>query len=245
MHDKRWLILVVLLTGGFLLPLDFSIVNVALPSIQKSLGASAAQLQLVIALYAVFYSVLLVTGGRVGDLLGRKETFMGGLAAFMAASAACGFAGNIHVLLLGRVIQGIAASLVMPQILATIRVIFPPAERARAIGLYGVMIGSGLVLGQLVGGVLINLEPFGYTWEAIFLVNLPIGALTLFTAFWVLPRLERSPDIRLDLRGCGGADQRTGAAGLSVDGGAGARLAALDGDVDGSVATHAAAVRSA
>ena len=201
MHDKRWLILIVLLTGGFLLPLDFSIVNVALPAIQKNLGATAAQLQLVIALYAVFYSVLLVTGGRVGDLFGRRQTFMTGLAAFMAASAACGFAPNITVLLFGRVVQGIAASLLMPQILATIRVIFPPEERARAIGLYGVMIGSGLVLGQLVGGVLINLAPFGYTWEAIFLVNLPVGAVTLCIAMWVLPKLERSPGIRLDLPG--------------------------------------------
>jgi MFS family permease len=201
MHDKRWLILVVLLTGGFLLPLDFSIVNVALPSIQKSLQATAAQLQLVIALYAVFYSVLLVTGGRVGDLFGRRQTFMTGLAAFMAASAACGFAPNIHVLLLGRVVQGISASLLMPQILATIRVIFPPEERARAIGLYGVMIGSGLVLGQLVGGVLINLEPLGYTWQAIFLVNLPVGAVTLCIAAWILPKIERSPGVRLDLPG--------------------------------------------
>jgi MFS family permease len=201
MHPRRWLILMVLLTGGFLLPLDFSIVNVALPAIQKSLGASAAQLQLVIALYAVFYSVLLVTGGRIGDLFGRRQSFMTGLAGFMAASAACGFAPNIAVLLLGRVVQGIAASLLMPQILATIRVIFLPEERARAIGLYGVMIGSGLVLGQLVGGVLINLTPFGYTWQAIFLVNLPVGAVTLCVAAWALPKLERSPGVRLDLPG--------------------------------------------
>ncbi len=201
MHHKRWLILIVLLTGGFLMPLDFSIVNVALPAIQKSLGATAAQLQLVIALYAVFYSVLLVTGGRIGDLLGRRQTFIMGLAAFMAASAGCGFAPNITILLVGRVVQGIAASLLMPQILATIRLIFPAEERARAIGLYGVMIGSGLVLGQLVGGVLINLEPFGYTWQAIFLVNLPVGAVTLGMAMWVLPHLERAPGIKLDLTG--------------------------------------------
>jgi MFS family permease len=200
-HPKRWSILVVLLLGGFLLPLDFSIVNVALPSIQASLFASPAELQLIIALYAVFYSVLLVTGGRIGDLLGRKETFMTGLASFMLASAACGFAPNIHVLIAGRLVQGIAASLVMPQILATIRVIFPVAERSRAIGLYGVMIGSGLVFGQLLGGFLIRIAPFGYTWPTIFLVNLPVGAVDLIAAIWLLPRLPKLRRVTLDLRG--------------------------------------------
>jgi MFS family permease len=200
-HAQRWLILVILLAGGFLLPLDFSIVNVALPAIQESLLASPAELQLIIALYAVFYSVLLVTGGRIGDLLGRKETFITGLAAFMAASAACGFAPNIHVLIGGRVVQGFAASLLMPQILATIRVIFPPEERARAIGLYGVMIGSGLVLGQLIGGFLINLEPFGYTWQSIFLVNLPVGAFDLLAAAALLPKIRKLRTVTLDLPG--------------------------------------------
>ncbi len=146
---------------AFLLPLDFSIVNVALPSIRESLGATGGELQLIIAFYAVTYAVFLVTGGRLGDLFGRKAMFIGGMAGFMLASAACGLAPTIHVLIAGRLLQGLAASVMAPQVLATIRVIFPPGERSRAIGYYGATIGLAVVLGQLCGGLLIWLHPFG------------------------------------------------------------------------------------
>ncbi len=149
-HPRRWLVLPVLLTGAFLLPLDFSIVNVALPSIRASLDASSGELQLTMAFYAVAYAVLLITGGRLGDMFGRKAMFLAGMAGFMVASALCGFAPTIHVLIAGRLIQGVAAAMMSPQVLATIRTIFPPAERSRALGYYGAMIGLALVLGQLV-----------------------------------------------------------------------------------------------
>jgi MFS family permease len=181
-HPRRWLILPVLLTGGFLLPLDFSIVNVALPSIRASLNASGGELQLTMALYAVAYAVFLITGGRLGDLFGRKAMFLIGMVGFMAASAACGLAPSIHVLIAGRLLQGVAAALMSPQVLATIRTIFPPAERSLALGYYGAMVGLALVLGQLCGGLLISLHPFGLSWQSIFLVNLPIGALDLAAA---------------------------------------------------------------
>jgi EmrB/QacA subfamily drug resistance transporter len=200
-HPRRWLILAVLLTGAFLLPVDFSIVNVALPSIRAGLGASGGELQLIIAGYAVTYAVLLITGGRLGDLFGRKPMFLAGMGGFMLASALCGLAWNIQVLIAARLVQGMAAAMLQPQVLAAIRVIFPPGERNRALGLYGATMGLGVSIGQLIGGVLIGLHPFGTTWQSIFLVNLPVGALDLAAAWWLLPKVPRVPGVRLDLAG--------------------------------------------
>jgi MFS family permease len=198
---RRWLVLPILLTGAFLLPLDYSIVNVALPAIHDSLGARASEMQLIVTLYAVSYSVFLITGGRLGDLLGRKAMFLGGMSAFMLASAACGFAPTIHVLLAGRLLQGLAAAMLLPQVLATIRVIFPAAEQSRAIGFYGVMVGLGLVCGQLVGGLLISLHPFGFTWQTIFLVNLPVGLVDAVAAALLLRPSRPQRGVRLDIPG--------------------------------------------
>jgi MFS family permease len=200
-EPRRWLILPVLLLGAFLLPLDFSIVNVALPSIRAGLDASGGELQLIIALYAVSYAVFLITGGRLGDIVGRKAMFIGGMAGFMAASAACGLAPTIRLLILGRLIQGAAAAMMAPQVLAMIRVIFPPHERNRAIGYYGATVGLALVIGQLCGGLLISLHPFGFTWQSIFLINLPVGAADLALAAWLLPRSPRTSGARLDIPG--------------------------------------------
>jgi MFS family permease len=200
-HPRRWLVLPVLLTGAFLLPLDFSIVNVALPAIRESLHASGGEQQLMIAFYMVSYAVLLITGGRLGDLLGRKRLFIGGMAGFMAASAACGFAPTIGVLIAGRLVQGVGAAMMSPQVLAMIRVIFPAAERSRALGYYGAVVGLALVVGQLCGGLLITLHPFGYTWQSIFLVNLPVGALDLALAWWLVPGDTPLPGARLDVPG--------------------------------------------
>jgi EmrB/QacA subfamily drug resistance transporter len=199
-YPKRWLVLPVLLVGFFLLPLDFSIVNVALPSIRAGLTASGGDLQLIIAFYAVAFAVFLITGGRLGDLYGRKAMFIGGIAAFMTASLACGLAPTIHVLIAGRMIQGLAAAMTQPQVLAMIGTIFPPAERSRALGLYGATAGLGLVVGQFFGGLLISLHPFGFTWQAIFLINLPVGALDLAAAAWLLPS-SQTVRSRLDLPG--------------------------------------------
>jgi MFS family permease len=200
-HPRRWLILPVLLGGTFLLLVDFSVVNVALPLIRADLRADAGELQLIIAFYAVTYAVFLITGGRLGDLFGRKAMFMAGMAGFTAASAACGFAPSIHVLIAGRLLQGVAAAMLSPQVLATIRVIFPADERNRAIACYAATIGLGLVLGNVCGGLLIGLHPLGYTWRAVFLINLPVGAFDLAAAAWLLPPSPRSGNVRLDLTG--------------------------------------------
>ena len=130
----RWAAFSILLVGGFLPPLDFFIVNVALPSVRDSLAASPAQVQLVISGYAAAYAVFLITGGRLGDLYGRRRLFVIGLAAFTATSALCGFAPRAGVLVVGRVLEGVAAAMLGPQVLAAIRALYSDAELGRALG---------------------------------------------------------------------------------------------------------------
>ena len=193
---RPWLGLAVLLTGGFLLPLDFSIVNVAVPVIRATWHVSSGNLQLLFSLYLTTYAAFLITGARLGDRYGRRRIFMVGLAAFMAASALCGLAGGIGGLLVGRLGQGAAAALMSPQVLAMIRQMFEEPHRGRAIGLYGAMVGLATVAGQLLGGLLVSLD-----WRAIFLINLPIGLIVLVAAFRLLPPDRRSGVVRLDFRG--------------------------------------------
>lgn len=197
----RWLALVVLLAGGFLGPVDFFIVNVALPSIQAGLGAADAEVQLVISGYSAGYAVLLITGGRLGDLYGRKRLFALGMAGFTAASAMCGFAPSANVLVLARVVEGVAAAMIAPQVLGSIRALYAGRELSRALGLYGVMMGLAAVTGQFAGGALVALSPWGLAWRAVFLVNLPIGAAALIGAWLLVPETSAGTRPRLDIGG--------------------------------------------
>src|SRR5579859_621039 len=138
---RRWLALPVLLTGAFLPPLDFFIVNVALPSIRDAFQASSAQLQFVISAYAATYAVFLITGGRLGDLFGRRRLFLYGISGFTLASLLCGLAWSPDALLAGRMLQGVSAAALAPQVLASIRVMFPAAEQPKALGLYAATFG--------------------------------------------------------------------------------------------------------
>ena len=197
--------LAVLLTGGFLPPVDFFIVNVALPSIQHGLAATPAQVQLVISGYAGAYAVFLVTGGRLGDLFGHRRMFMLAMLAFTAASALCGLAASPGLLVLARVAEGLAAALLVPQVLGAIRALHDApgqeAALARAIGFYGMMVGLAAAAGQLGGGVLVAWSPLGLGWRAVFLVNLPIGAAALAGAWVLLPETAAPRRPRLDLVG--------------------------------------------
>jgi len=177
--SHRWAIFAVLLVGSFLPPLDFFIVNVALPSLQAELGASASAEQLVISSYAALYAVTLISGGRLGDLFGRGRMFFLGLAGFAAASLLCGLAWSPAALIAGRALQGITAAIMAPQALASVHAIFPEADKPRALGLYGAVFGLASVIGQALGGILISLDLFGMGWRTIFLVNLPVAALVL------------------------------------------------------------------
>lgn len=176
---RRWLGLSVLLAGSFMTVLDAMIVQLALPSIARDLGAGSAAIELIIAGYSLAYGVLLVTGGRLGDMLGRKRIYLTGMAAFTLASILCGLAPNAATLVAARVLQGATASLVLPQVLASIRVGFDGGERRRAFGLMGLVMGAASALGQLAGGALISGDVFGLGWRLVFLVNLPVGILAV------------------------------------------------------------------
>jgi EmrB/QacA subfamily drug resistance transporter len=190
--------LAAVLSAAFLGPLDFFIVNIAIPSIQGNLEATDAQIQLVITCYGLTYAVLLVTGGRLGDIWGRKKMFMIGMGGFTLASALCGLAHSPIALILGRVLQGVMGAMMSPQVLSIIHVSLPPHERRMAFGIFGVVVGLGAFAGNVLGGELIKADILGLSWRPIFLVNLPIGMVALLGAYhWV--RESRSPHaLKLD-----------------------------------------------
>jgi len=191
----------VMLSGTFLVVLDFFIVNVALPSMQRELQASAGTLQLVVAGYGLATAAGLITGGRLGDLFGRRRMFMLGLLLFTLASAACGLAPNAELLVAARVLQGLAGALLQPQVLAMIGLAYTGEDRARAFAAYGLTLGLGATLGQLVGGLLIHADLAGLGWRSCFLINVPIGLLALTLAPRVIAPLANSGNSRLDLVG--------------------------------------------
>ncbi|MDP9894143.1 EmrB/QacA subfamily drug resistance transporter [Variovorax boronicumulans] len=191
----------VMLSGTFLVVLDFFIVNVALPSMQRELLASTATLQLVVAGYGLATAAGLITGGRLGDLFGRRRMFMLGLLLFTLASAACGVAPNAELLVAARVLQGLAGALLQPQVLAMIGLAYTGEDRAHAFAGYGLALGLGATLGQLVGGLLIHADLAGLGWRSCFLINVPIGLVALVLAPRVIPPLANSSTSRLDLVG--------------------------------------------
>ncbi|MBA2678049.1 MAG: MFS transporter [Ktedonobacteraceae bacterium] len=199
----RWITLAVVLTATFMGLLDTFIVNVSVPSIQRDLHAGFAEVQFVLAGYTLAYAIVLTTGGRLGDLYGRKLLFLAGMAGFILASAFCGFASNPAFLIVFRVIQGVMAALMLPQVLSIIQVSFLPKERGLALGLYGATVGAAAILGQVVGGLLITANFLGLGWRPIFLVNVPLG-LVAFVATLLLLRESHAPGSNeLDLVGMG------------------------------------------
>jgi MFS family permease len=197
----RWLMLIVLLAGQFMALLDVTIVNVAMPTIGRSLHASGAELQLVVAGYTVSYAMMLITGARMGDLYGRRRVFLAGVAVFTLASLTCGIAPGIGVLIAARFVQGAGAAAMMPQIMSVIQVRFSGAARATALSAYTAVLSSGFVAGQVIGGALVTANLFGATWRPVFLVNVPIGLAVLATVPRVVPRDEPGGGRRLDLAG--------------------------------------------
>ncbi|PZF80272.1 MFS transporter [Jiangella anatolica] len=198
---RRWLALAVVLTAGFMDLLDVTIVNVALPSIQRDLGAGYAELEWIVAAYVLGFAATLITGGRLGDIAGRKRMFLVGVAGFTVASALCGLATGPATLVAARFLQGAVAGLMVPQILATIHVTFPPAERAKAFGLWGGVMGSASAAGLIFGGLLVEADLLGLGWRPIFLVNIPVGVAALVVAWFVVPESRSPAAPRLDLPG--------------------------------------------
>src|ERR1700723_1377962 len=158
---RRWLTLVILLLAAFMNLLDVSIVNIAIPSIQRNLHASYADVQWALAAYTLAYAVVLITGGRLGDAYGRRRLFLIGVAGFTVMSALCGAAQSPGMLIASRAVQGAMGAIMIPQVLAVIQVIFPPSERIKALAAFGVTAGLGTVSGPLIGGLLIQHNLFG------------------------------------------------------------------------------------
>ena len=172
--------LAIVLTGQIMAVLDTNIVNVAVPAMHATLGASGAGLQLVVAGYTIAYAVLLVTGARLGDILGHRRVFLAGVALFTLASLGCGLAPTTGSLIALRFVQGVGAATMIPQILSLIqRTYTAPGPRARAMSLYATVISGGAVLGQVVGGLLVSADLFGSSWRPVFLVNVPVGLAVL------------------------------------------------------------------
>jgi MFS family permease len=170
------------------LPLiDFFIVNVALPTIGKDLHAGESVLELVVAGYGLAYAVLLVLGGRLGDLFGRRRFFLGGMAAFGLTSLACGLAPSAWTLVAARVAHGAAAAAMLPQVLATIQSATAGPRRAKAMGLYGATAGLSMVAGQILGGILVAADLWGTGWRSVFLVNVPVVVAGLVLAVRGVP----------------------------------------------------------
>lgn len=201
---RTWLGLAVMLTGTFMTIMDVMIVNVAIPSIRDDLGASFAQAELVVAGYGLTYAIALITGGRLGDIYGRRRMFLAGLFGFTLTSAFCGLAPTPVTLVLARLLQGLAAAILFPQVFALIRVTFvEPRSRATAFAVMGAVLGLAGIVGQLLGGVLVEADLWGLAWRPVFLVNIPIG-LAAFIAALAVIRESRSPSARrLDLAGVG------------------------------------------
>ncbi|MGO4343585.1 MFS transporter [Pedococcus sp. 2YAF34] len=181
--------------------LDTTIVNVALPTIESGLQASAAQLQWMVAAYPLAFAVGLITGSRLGDLWGRKRVFLGGLVGFTLMSAACGLSPNAEALVGFRALQGLAAAAMIPQVLSSLQVMYAPHERAKAMGLFTGLAGLSAVLGPVLGALLTEADLGGLGWRSIFLVNVPFGALAIAAALRWVPESVATQRPRIDARG--------------------------------------------
>jgi MFS family permease len=194
--------LAVMLAGVFVTVMDGAIVNVAIPSIRTTLGATFAEAELVVAGYIFIFAIGMITGGRLGDIFGQRRIFLVGFAAFTVTSALCGLAPDPLTLIVARLLQGASASLLSPQVFSLVRLSFAEGrERTTAFAMMGVALGLGNVCGQIVGGILLQADLLGLAWRPVFLVNVPIGVISLIVAPFVLPKTGTLTGRRLDAPG--------------------------------------------
>jgi MFS family permease len=197
----RRMLLVILLGGQAMASMDASILAIAAPSLRADLHASGAQLQLIVAMYTIVFATVVVTGARLGDVLGRRRAFLLGLGSFALASLAGGLAPTPTTLILARAVQGAAAAVMTPQVLAIIQVAFDGERRARVVGAYSMILAVGVAAGQLVGGLLVGAHLMAAAWRPALLLNAPIGAVLLLGARRGLPAIEAAAPQRLDVAG--------------------------------------------
>ena len=189
-YPRRWLAAIVLIVGALMDMIDVTIVNVALPSIQRDLHASATQLEWVVSGYMLAFAATLIIAGNLGDKFGRKRLFLSGAALFGLASLAAGLSGSGAELIAARVVQGAAAAAMAPQVLATFRVIFGRAERGKAFGIYGAMLGFASAIGLVLGGLLTGANLFGWEWRSVFYVNVPVAVAALIAGARFVPETK-------------------------------------------------------
>ncbi|WP_344331822.1 MFS transporter [Kitasatospora putterlickiae] len=198
---RRWIALAIVMTASFMDLVDVTIVNIAIPSIQESTGASFSAVQWVTGGYALAFAIGLITGGRLGDIYGRKRLFLIGIAGFTFASALCGFAGGSEMLVAMRILQGGTAALMVPQVLSIVHATFPAEERGKVFGLFGAVVGLGAVSGPLIGALLTEWDVLGLGWRPIFLINLPVGIAGLLLGRVYIGESKAERALRLDLPG--------------------------------------------
>ena len=201
-YPKRWAAAFVMILAALLDMIDGSIVNTALPSIGKGLKATPADLQWTVSAYMLGFAATLIIAGHLGDRYGRKKLFLLGVTAFALTSLASALATSAGVLVASRGLQGVAAAVIMPQILASFRTMFDGEERGKAFALYGAIAGISTAVGVLLGGVLTDWDLFGWGWRTIFVINLPLAALVLVLgAKWIPASKDHAFTGRIDLPG--------------------------------------------
>lgn len=181
--------------------LDNTIVNIAIPSIQHNLGASYAAIQWLVAGYSLAFAILLITGGRLGDVIGYKKMFLIGVAGFTLASLLSGVAWDINILIGARLVQGAFAALMVPQVMSLMQVMYKPNERGQIMGMFGALAGVAASLGPVVGGLLIQGNLFGLDWRPIFLINIPVGIFAILAGLRYLPDGKSPHPLKLDIVG--------------------------------------------
>lgn len=197
----RIIAVVVLLFASFMDLLDTTIVNVALPSIEKDLNATSAQLEWIVSGYVLSFAVLIITGGRLGDIYGRKRLFLIGVTGFTLASASCAAATSGDMIVVSRLVQGIFGAIMIPQVLSIIQVLFAPKERAGVFGALGAISGLAAVAGPLIGGFLVTQNAFDLGWRSVFIINVPVGIALLITAALCIPESRAAQRVGLDVLG--------------------------------------------
>jgi EmrB/QacA subfamily drug resistance transporter len=191
-------VLATVVAAQFMFGVDAFIVNVAIPTIAVELHASAAQIESVIAIYLIAYATLVVTGGRLGDIYGTKNVFISGVLGFTLTSLWCGLAQSGPELIAARLAQGATAAMMVPQVLATIHLLFSDSARGRAFGIYGIVLGLAGAAGFALGGLLVTSDLAGLGWRAVFFVNVPFGLIIIALAAWIVPSVPRRAGTRLD-----------------------------------------------
>jgi EmrB/QacA subfamily drug resistance transporter len=195
---QKWLTLAAVTFGLFMIMLDNTVVNVALPSIQRDLGTDLSELEWIVTGYALTFAALMLIGGKLADLLGRRLIFVAGLAVFTASSLACGLADSPDVLIGARIVQGVGAALMNPATLSIIAATFPPEQRGMAIGIWAGVSALALAIGPLVGGLITQ----HIDWSWIFFINVPVGIAGIAASFLFIPESrDESEEQRLDLPG--------------------------------------------